>query len=443
MPSSYAGPTSSYSSYYPSYYSTPFFSSGYSGGYSSYYSRGSSYSSGSTAPSSYSAGNDCSRLAREAVRDLQASRTRYRGSKTDTELTLGLRSKSVEPSLAKEASVTRELYREREFTPAREEVRRPSVREESVPAAPTTRRSNSSRYGSSSSLAPVASALPDWVSSASSRFSKATASLYQKSRGALGVLRSSSLFDLRGSSSDLRGSTSDLRASNSNLTRGSVSDLRGSTSNLHRAGSISSLHSSKLDPSSNLTSRGSVADLRSSTSELRSSTADLRGSTSCLAHARDRARRQTTQVSELDLSRARMWGEPRDESRESSVVCRGRRGTLDLGYSSIASSRRQSIGEEPDYKKLWEESQAENARLRVEMAGIRVELEDTRRKLREAMLERAGGRAAMEERLEKMQQEVASLGALREENEELREQNSSLSLVISKMAEKAGKTTRV
>ena len=197
--------------------------------------------------------------------------------------------------------MTRELYKEREFTPAREEVRRPSIREESAPAAPT-RRSNSSRYGSSSSLAPVASALPDWVSSASSRFSKATASLYQKSRGALGLLRSSSLFDLRGSSSDLRGSTSDLRASNSNLNRGSVSDLRGSTSNLHRAGSISNLHSSKLDPSSsNLTSRGSVADLRSSTLELRSSTADLRGSTSCLAHARVRARRQTPQVPRLKI----------------------------------------------------------------------------------------------------------------------------------------------
>ena len=209
----------------------------------------------------------------------------------------GIRSKSVEPSLAKEASVTRELFKEREFTPAREEttVRRPSVREESAPAASSHRSSNKQRWGSSSSLAPVASALPDWVSSASSRFSKATASLYQKSRGALGALRSSSLFDLRGSSSDLRGSTSDLRASNTNLNRGSVSDLRGSTSNLHRAGSISSLHSSKLDQSSNLT-RGSVADLRSSTSELRSSTADLRGSTSCLAHARDRARRQTTQV---------------------------------------------------------------------------------------------------------------------------------------------------
>ena len=39
--------------------------------------------------------------------------------------------------------------------------------------------------------------------------------------------------------------------------------------------------------------------------------------------------------------------------------------------------------------------------------------------------------------------QVAALSALREENEELREQNTSLSLVITKMAEKAGKTTRV
>ena len=39
--------------------------------------------------------------------------------------------------------------------------------------------------------------------------------------------------------------------------------------------------------------------------------------------------------------------------------------------------------------------------------------------------------------------QVAALSALREENEELREQNTSLSLVITKVAEKAGKTTRV
>merc|ERR1719285_1675813 len=214
----------------------------------------------------------------------------------------GLRSKSVEPSLAKEASVTRELFKEREFTPAIAEVRRPSVREESAPAAPTSRRSNNSkRYGSSSSLAPVASALPDWVSSASSRFSKATASLYQKSRGALGVLRSSSLFDLRGSTTDLRGSTTDLRSSTSDL-RGSMKDPRGSTTDL----------------------RGSMTDLRCSTHDWRSSTSDLRGSMSDLSQATPqsrRLRRQTSQVSELDLSKARMWeGASRRESESRELA---------------------------------------------------------------------------------------------------------------------------
>merc|ERR1719285_468158 len=212
----------------------------------------------------------------------------------------GLRSKSVEPSLAKEASVTRELFKEREFTPAREEVRRPSIREESAPAAPTSRRSNNSkRYGSS----------------ASSRFSKATASLYQKSRGALGVLRSSSLFDLRGSTTDLRGSTTDLRNSTSDL-RGSIRDLRGSTTDLR--GSMKDLRGSTTDL------RGSMTDLRCSTHDWRSSTSDLRGSMSDLNQATPqsrRLRRQTSQVSELDLSKARMWeGASRRESESRELA---------------------------------------------------------------------------------------------------------------------------
>ena len=45
----------------------------------------------------------------------------------------GLRSKSVEPSLAKEASVTRELFKDREFTPAREEVMMSSIIGDFVP----------------------------------------------------------------------------------------------------------------------------------------------------------------------------------------------------------------------------------------------------------------------------------------------------------------------
>ena len=34
------------------------------------------------------------------------------------------------------------------------------------------------------------------------------------------------------------------------------------------------------------------------------------------------------------------------------MTYKSRRGTLDLGYSSLSASRRQSIGEEPDYKRV-------------------------------------------------------------------------------------------
>ena len=113
----YTAAPSSYG-FYPSYFSTPYYSgysSGYTSGYSSYYSRSSAYT-----PSTSNYGNEATvsrprttETPRDArIREPLATRTRYRGAKTDSDLVLGLRSKSQEPSLAKEASVTRELYRE-------------------------------------------------------------------------------------------------------------------------------------------------------------------------------------------------------------------------------------------------------------------------------------------------------------------------------------------
>ena len=331
--SSSSGP-SSYS-YYPSYFSTPFYSTGYSGGYSSYYSRS---SSGYTPSSSYS--GNTTRTPRDTSRP-------YRGARTDSDLLPGLRSKSVDPGtlLAREASVTRELYtepssytREPSATPAREDA---------APRPPP----RSKRWGSTVSLASTntSSVLPDWVSSASNRFSKATSSLYQKSRGALGMLRSSSLYDLRGSTSDLRGSTQDLRGSTSDL-RGSTSDLRGSISNLR------SLRGSMSDI------RGSTSNLRGSTADLRGSTSDLRGSTTSLATSRqsnpvrevERRRRQTTQVSEFDLARARVWssaGREGGEGRARGTLEQqlgGSRSTVDLGYSSRRGSEERQL----DYRKV-------------------------------------------------------------------------------------------
>jgi len=107
---------------------------------------------------------------------------------------------------------------------------------------------------------------------------------------------------------------------------------------------------------------------------------------------------------------------------------------------------------------LWEESQQENARLRLEMEGIREELEEAREKLKEALrvpsysaalfpssgeAEERKERTALERKLERMEAEIQELHNLREENEELRTQNSSLSLAIAKMASRVRKTTRV
>jgi len=490
---------SSYS-YYPSYYSSGFYQPTPSTSYSSYtpsYSRfNSDYSTYESSRSRklWETPREPLGVPRETPRDPPVLRTQ----RTRPDYDLGLRRKSVEiPTMAKEASVTRELimenrdatssrYRRNDFTPSREETQ---------PIPPPRSKRWESSYSSSSS-----SYLPDWVSNASSRFSKATASLYQKSRGALGILRSSSMYDLRGSTSDLRGSTSNLMGSTTDLRR-STTDLRGSTSNLMGSssdlrrsntdlrGSNSDLRGSTSNPGDSnqdtrgtlYKTRGSLSNLRELSSDLRSSRTDLSGSTIAPHKNRDRTRRQTTQVSDLDLSRAQSWRgssrEPRDRSsRElsadtsivskdtsrdtllvsvSGILSRSKSST-DLGYSSHGSSRRPSTSateeierdyDNIDYKKLWEESQAENARLRLEMAAIREELEITRRKLEETLLAEAKMResennGAMEQKLMMMEADIQELRKLREENEELSTQNSSLSQAISKMSA-AFKTTRV
>ena len=40
------------------------------------------------------------------------------------------------------------------------------------------------------------------------------------------------------------------------------------------------------------------------------------------------------------------------KEENKTMTYKSRRGTLDLGYSSLTASRRQSIGEEPDYKRV-------------------------------------------------------------------------------------------
>jgi len=140
--------------------------------------------------------------------------------------------------------------------------------------------------------------------------------------------------------------------------------------------------------------------------------------------------------------------------------------TLDLGYMSQPSSRRTSIVNVPtslsqtaqdgktrsnlksqngevDYKKLWEESQAENARLRLDMNSIRSDLDSTRHQLEAAIQASAKNsvsdtekreKKVLEKKLAEMEEELKTLDQLKADNQRLRDENGALIRVISKLS---------
>jgi len=146
--------------------------------------------------------------------------------------------------------------------------------------------------------------------------------------------------------------------------------------------------------------------------------------------------------------------------------------TLDLGYISQPSSRRTSIVNVPtsssqtsqefktktnlksqngeiDYKKLWEESQAENARLRLDMNAIRSDLDSTRHQLEAAIQASAKNsvsdtekreKKVLEKKLGEMEEELKQLQKLKSENEKLKSENRALTRVVSKLTAAATKS---
>jgi len=146
--------------------------------------------------------------------------------------------------------------------------------------------------------------------------------------------------------------------------------------------------------------------------------------------------------------------------------------TLDLGYISQPSSRRTSIVNVPtsssqtsqdlktrnnlksqngdiDYKKLWEESQAENARLRLDMNAIRSDLDSTRHQLEAAIQASAKNsvsdtekreKKVLEKKLAEMEEELKQLQKLKSENEKLKSENRALTRVVSKLTAAATKS---
>merc|ERR1712106_1050814 len=98
---------------------------------------------------------------------------------------------------------------------------------------------------------------------------------------------------------------------------------------------------------------------------------------------------------------------------------------------------------EIDYKKLWEESQAENARLRLDMNAIRSDLDSTRHQLEAAIQASAKNsvsdtekreKKVLEKKLAEMEEELKQLQKLKSENEKLKSENRALTRVISKLS---------
>merc|ERR1712123_291095 len=104
---------------------------------------------------------------------------------------------------------------------------------------------------------------------------------------------------------------------------------------------------------------------------------------------------------------------------------------------------------EIDYKKLWEESQAENARLRLDMNSIRSDLDSTRHQLEAAIQASAKNsvsdtekreKKVLEKKLAEMEEELKQLQKLKSENEKLKPENRALTRVVSKLTAAATKS---
>merc|ERR1719317_1074285 len=111
--------------------------------------------------------------------------------------------------------------------------------------------------------------------------------------------------------------------------------------------------------------------------------------------------------------------------------------------SPLKSNLKTNGGGQVDYKKLWEESQEENSRLRSEMEATRQDLDSTRQQLDSAIQVLAKNsvsdiekreKKVLEKKLGEMEDELKTLEQLKADNQRLRDENGALIRVISKLS---------
>merc|ERR1719334_2679523 len=147
-------------------------------------------------------------------------------------------------------------------------------------------------------------------------------------------------------------------------------------------------------------------------------------------------KRRSTGVVQLELDDI----DPKSEESADENVPTSLSQTVQDGKTR---SNLKSQNGEVDYKKLWEESQAENARLRLDMNGIRSDLDSTRHQLEAAIQASAKNsvsdtekreKKVLEKKLAEMEEELKTLDQLKADNQRLRDENGALIRVISKLS---------
>jgi len=220
-----------------------------------------------------------------------------------------------------------------------------------------------------------------------------------------------------------------ITGSNSNVTTSTTSSA-SSPSSLHpsshrrkkpkrRSTGVVNLDVDDLDADGDSAEDDSVPSNPDNTSEKPSNAVTSHGQASTV---------QPLQASEVRNTTA--------SSRESSAVT-----------NHVGANERETRGGqngEIDYRKLWEQSQMDNSRLRDDLAKTRDELSAAKKKLETAVQTPApsGGltdtekkeKQALEKKLSEMEEELKQLEHLKNDNQRLRDENGALIRVISKLS---------
>jgi len=235
-----------------------------------------------------------------------------------------------------------------------------------------------------------------------------------------------------------------LRIESNDKSRFTLEDTRDKLSNSTTSSQSPERRISRLDPASVREQRHSVHVPNPAPSTHGESEGSTSGTPTQLTaiQRKKKPKRRSTGVVQLELDDI----DPRSEdSADENVPTSLSQTSQEFKTKSNLKSQNGEI----DYKKLWEESQAENARLRLDMNSIRSDLDSTKYQLEAAIQASAKNsvsdtekreKKVLEKKLAEMEEELKQLQKLKSENEKLKSENRALTRVVSKLTAAATKS---